>query len=639
MPLSRGRKKKKKQSSSKKGKGKVEKFAIPGGEIVREGKNVFIRTNRTDQEQDELIARLKAARPEILKNLQGLIEKVVDIFSKYDKIQLLGMIACNMILKNNDPQDDGACELAMEYGQSFATAVKSTSNDQPTPAIGNELLRALYDIRSTYTQYVMTEFTEGSSSKVENHLRFKTIMESLYMRGDGYMQHIYRVFKELYAGHDAFLQQKYGFTSLDILDTFLQLEDSFSTRVMLRAGIPPEASYNRFTEWRISKGMTYFRADDPQPMLDFFADNPDIVVEDGKPAGYLISDITTMEGLYRIRYRKAIHRKVVEAVAIQFEENADFLNPNFKGLPLNDSLSHLKPIISHNGEHYVFAFGLLTRNIFTITEKLISDGDKKYYDRKFLGNDFAGSRDNYLENAATALFKAFIPNAKAHPNLKYRPGQTDDSGNRIETEADLVLESEKAVYIIEMKAGGLSAPSRRGALKSLTGQLGKTVGYGAYQSFRAYDYLKSDPSAEFYDDKGTIVLLDATKKIFRITITLEHLSGFLVNLFDLQVLGIVEHNVKFAWTCSLFDLIIFSEILDNEDDFIDYLEQRIDLYANTSVEVDDEIDFLGYYLDNGKLVDEKVLGKVSAYKLNKTSSAIDEYFQKGGPKPIKKTKR
>lgn len=639
MPLSRGRKNKKKKGLPKQKKAKAERFFLPGGEIVREGKNVFVRTNRTDLEQEELVNNLRASRPELLKSLQESIDRVIAIFSNYDKIKLLGMIACNMILKNNDPNDDGACELAMEYGQSFATAVTSDSMDQPTPAVGNELLRTLYAIRKTYTEYVMTEFTESAANATENHLRFKTIMESLYMRGDGYPQHIYKIYEGLFAGHDPFLQEKYGFTSRDILETFHQVEDSFSTRVVLREGVAPMASYQRFTEWRLSKGLTHFRADDKQPMLDFFADNPAIAVEEGRPADYLINDITTMEELYRVRFRRDVHRKVVEAISMQFKENADFLNPAYKGLPLNDSLSNIRPVISHNGECYIFAFGLLTRNIFTITEKLISEADKNYYDKKFLGNSFAGSRDNYLEDAATTLFKAFIPNSQPYPNLKYRPGQMDKNGHRIETEVDLLLESEKAVYIVEMKAGGLSSPSRRGALKSLKGQLANTVGYGAYQSYRAYNYLKNDPNPVFYDDKGGVVPIDANKKIFRITITLEHLSGFLANLYDLQVLGIVEKNIEFAWTCSLFDLIIFSEILDNEDDFIDYLEQRLALYTNSSVAVDDEIDFLGYYLDNGKLVDNKVLGKVSTYKLNKTSRAIDEYFEKGGTRRVKRKRR
>jgi hypothetical protein len=267
---------------------------------------------------------------------------------------------------------------------------------------------------------------------------------------------------------------------------------------------------------------------------------------------------------------------------------------------------------------------------------LILDADKDYYRQKFLGNNFSKSRDNYLENKTADLFKKFIPKSDSFLNLKYKPGQLDVSGNKVETELDLLLISDKVNYIIEMKAGGLSAPSKRGALKSLTGQLSETVGYGAYQSHRAYQYICDDVNPEFYDNKGKIVNLDKSKKLFRVTVTLEHLSGYIANMHELKMLGIVANDVEFAWTCSLFDLMIFSEIIENEDDFIEYLDKRLPLYNNPNVNVDDEIDFLGYFLDNGELVDKKVLKKTTSYKLNKTSQDIDVYFQKRGPKPKRK---
>lgn len=636
MPLSRGRKNKKKKVKTRRSAKENEEFKIPGGKLVREGKNLFLKTNRTDKEQEELMQRVRESRPEILNALQESIERVIEIFSKYDKIQLLGMIACNMILKNNDPKDDGACELAMEYGQSFATAAELISNEQPTGEIGNELTRLLYVIRRLYSEYIMTEAADAKESRLENNLRYKTITESLYMRGNAYPQHLYQIYKELFGGHDPFLTEKYGFTSEDILETFHQLEDSFATRVDFPdSRFPSPAAYRRFTDWRISKGITLFREDDQGPLLQFLADNPDIASEDNRPVQYLVNDIATMEPLYRIRYKVPQHRKVVEALSVEFGDNTGFLNPSYKGLPLNDSLSNLKPFISYKGEYYLFSFNLLTRNLFDITENLILEADKKYYDKRFLGNSFSLSRDNYLETAATRLFQSFIPDSKAHPNLKYRPGQKDESGQLIETEIDLVLESKNAVYLIEMKAGGLAAPARRGALKSLKKQLGETVGYGAYQSYRAYRYLKENPNPVFYNYEGKTIPIDSKKKTFRITITLEQLTGFLSSLYDLQSLGIVENNVQFAWTLSLFDLMIFSQLLENEEDFIDYLEQRVELYSNPAVDVDDEIDFLGYFLETGKLVDYKVLKKVDSYRLNKTSGDIDDYFMKGGKKPRK----
>lgn len=637
MPLSRGRKKGKKKKPQKK---KIvnrdyEEFDSNGTKIYREGKNLFIKTNRSELQQKDLIENIKKHRPEILKSMNDSIIRVIDIFSSYNNFQLLGGLGYNLYLNHDNPEDDGASELILEYGLSFATAIKGNPQKEATSEIINELIDSLYNIRMFYNQFIMTEFVEKKHSEIENHLRFKTMLESLFIRGDGYTQHIYQIYEELFSGHDEFLLKHYAFKSSDILETIKQLEDSFYARIILPNRMPHFKSFERFEAWQKSKGLTYFRMGDDKPMIDFLNDNKDLA-ENGKPAAYSITDIKSYNQLYKIRVRKSIHLKVVEALCIKFEDNFDFLNPKYAGLQLNESLSAIKPIILHENDYYLFAFNELTRNIFSITEKLILDTDKTYYEQKYLGNSYAKSRDNYLENKTSELFGRFIPKSKSFLNLKYKPGQLDAARNKIETELDLLLISEKANYIIEMKAGGLSAPSKRGALKSLTGQLADTIGYGAYQSHRAYKYLTEDPAPKFYDSKGAVVAIDKNKKIFRITITLEHLAGFIASMHELKILGIVKNEVEFAWTSSLFDLMIFSEIIENEDEFIVYLEKRLPLYNNPNINVDDEIDFLGYFLENGELIDKKTLKKVTTYKLNKTSQDIDNYFQKGGIKPSRK---
>jgi len=337
--------------------------------------------------------------------------------------------------------------------------------------------------------------------------------------------------------------------------------------------------------------------------------------------------------LYKVRFRKEIHKKVVENVSLEFGDNKDFLDPKFKGLPLNSSAAYTNPIIKYNNDYYLFAFSILIRNLFDITENLILKADKDYYNNKYLGNKYSKSRDNYLENKTHELFSSFLPNSKAYQNLKYNYKEAD--GSITNTELDLLIVTEKANYIIEIKAGGLSAQAKRGALKSLTSKIEEIAGYGAYQSHRALQHIKNEENPIFVDDK-TDIIIDKSKKCFRVTITLEQLSNYLANIHELKILGAIGNEIEMAWTCSLFDLMIFSEIIENEDDFIDYLEKRIPLYNDIRVDVDDEIDFLGYYLENGELIDKKAIKGKDSFRFHKMSSAINDYFEKGGPKPTKK---
>lgn len=146
------------------------------------------------------------------------------------------------------------------------------------------------------------------------------------------------------------------------------------------------------------------------------------------------------------------------------------------------------------------------------------------------------------------------------------------------------------------------------------------------------------PNPEFFTQGGKKIAIDKASKFFRITITLEHLADLIAYMYDLKEIGVIDKNVDFAWTCSLFDLIIFAEIIENEVDFLDYLEKRIPLYQRAELHFSDEIDLLGHFLEHDLEFDEEMISKLTFFRLNKFSEDIDNYFERGGKKPIRKKK-
>lgn len=583
MPKSRGRKKKKKSSNNSNIKQK-NNFGV--NFEIQDNKLLF-KTNRTDKEQKILNKKILDAKPKIIETINNSVERIIEIFSNYNRHILLGCLFVNFYFKQNDPSDDGKSERLLEYGHSFALAVDTANSENvPSRKVFDELLNLLDSVISNYHYIIMCESVEGNYTKEESHLRFTTIAEALYMRGNGYMKHLKEVYLELYSGHNDFLFEKYSFTSEDLFECFEQFENSFYCRLLFpeKLGndtilVPHNASLDRFKQWQTENNIQNFRADDKEPFFQFLKDNPDLS-DDGKQTnGCEIFNINEYKQLFKIRFRKPIQKTIAESLSSKFGDNKDFLNPKFKGLPLNDTIQTLFPIIKDNNDYYLYGFNLYSRNLFQLTENLIKKANKKYYDEKFLGNNYSKSRDNYLENKVYELFSKFIPNSKPLLNLRYK--FTDEIGNFIDTELDLLVETDKCVYLVEMKAGGLSAPAKRGALKSLKSNLADIVDYGSFQNLRAYNYIQNTENPKFHLENCEEITLDKAKKIFRITITLEHLSGYLVNLNDLVSIGALK--APMAWTSSLFDLIIFSEIIEDEDDFIDYLEKRIPLYSESRI--------------------------------------------------------
>ena len=85
-------------------------------------------------------------------------------------------------------------------------------------------------------------------------------------------------------------------------------------------------------------------------------------------------------------------------------------------------------------------------------------------------------------------------------------------------------------------------------------------------------------------------------------------------------------DYKWTWIVSLYDLMIFSDLIENEKDFQDYIESRFGLYERNDVEFQDEIDILGFFFENKfplpvENEDEKIF--ITSYRDN-----IENYYTK-----------
>ncbi|MBK7573281.1 MAG: hypothetical protein IPI10_17370 [Bacteroidetes bacterium] len=124
---------------------------------------------------------------------------------------------------------------------------------------------------------------------------------------------------------------------------------------------------------------------------------------------------------------------------------------------------------------------------------------------------------------------------------------------------------------------------------------------GSYQCFRAENYILSDEKPTFtYSENGQrkTIAFDKkqNKKIIKISVTLEHLSTVSVNLKYLIEAGILSPDYKGTWIVSLYDLMVFRDLISSESDFKEYIEHRLSLYERKDVEFQDEIDILRFFL-------------------------------------------
>lgn len=88
-------------------------------------------------------------------------------------------------------------------------------------------------------------------------------------------------------------------------------------------------------------------------------------------------------------------------------------------------------------------------------------------------------------------------------------------------------------------------------------------------------------------------------------------------------------------TINIYDLFVFSDLIESEDQFLDYISKRLPLYHDPRMASVDEINMLRFYFNEDLKIPAKHkdddLFQIAGYQ-----KTIDAYYQTGGPKPFKK---
>lgn len=640
MPESRGRKKKNKPKK-KTPRVKVTDYGFV--EVVRKGKNLIVKNKMSADEHAAYLQQLRENRPKFYLELQQMIARAVDMINTYDKLIVVGSLASQAYYTSlTDSADDAQSEIILEYVLSIAVATPNEHKGKIPPArVLVELSSLLKKIRQYFVHYFGSEGATGKYTRVQTELRFSMILDSLLVRGEGYYTHIRQLFLEMFSAHNDFLLKHYGFTTQDVIDTFDKLEESFGCRVMMPNGLPHPVQTIKLKRWMAQHKMSPDKLRSGEYLNEFVKTNPEVLVHNNGVYLYPLNSIDTSAGLYEIRHYNAVQGKVAKALSLDFGENAVFSKPEkFKYEILNTTLINARPIVHAEGKYYYFNMNLAARNFFVIGQSLIQRADPGYYKSSFQGNRIQITKDNFIERKTRELFEKMLPQVQFYSGVTYtyiNPAEQFNcfSAQDGKYELDILGVSPQATYLIEVKAGIVSNEAKRGAIQSIETDLSSIIGDAICQSYRASAFITHQENAGFITSSGENITPLNRQRIFRISISFSYAGSIIASLSKLQEAGILDPHADFAWTVNIFDLIPFTDLMESEDMFIDYLNKRLPLYKDKRLVNVDEMDMLGLYFENDLQL-HKDMKTATSIQLNKFSEPIARYYDKGGPKPKKK---
>lgn len=603
------------------------------------------------------IEKAREDRPRYFDWLKNEIDTVIELINRFDKKYILGGLGSRLIkstptifnqflegFEGTDKSkiaddelisEDDEIEVLLEYAISIATATPNESNEIPSLEDIDAIYQQLSKIKTNINFWEMSADNPVDGNEFDHWLRTNIMLETINVRGDGYHKHIQEVFQEIFEPFNGFLEQYYGFTAIEVYET-IQMLDSL---VYSKVGNPFGAmqSHKRFTKWMEDTGedtvSNVMRETGKHFIRQFTEANPDLYDENA-PDSVVSHHLDNVEGYDKIFWvipKTEKEKLIFDRLSLAYGANDTFFQPpRFKGFPLNDTLVQLKPLIKEDGKYFHFSLSLGFRYIFKIVEELIQEADAIFYANTFKGNANPTSRDNYIELKTKELFEKLLPSGDFYHSLKY---SVNEDGQQKQTELDILGVSGDTGYIIEVKAGELNVKHRRGALKGLKDRLKETINEGSYQCHRALTYIQDNdlPTFEYIEANSRKTLSidkSVVQNFIKISVTFEHFSAISTNLKYLINSGILSPEFKWTWVVSLYDLMIFTDLIENEEDFREYLKYRMALYDRDDIEFSDEIDILGYFIEgNFPLAEEK---EDELIHILGFSDNIDAYYTKSG---------
>lgn len=563
--------------------------------------------------KEMLESSCKLSKEDILQ----VINDLEDIFKTYDKIQLLGALGLHLlyveVIRKDDLIDEDI-EPLLEYAMSFAFAYGGNSQESPS----DEVICSMYDkllcLKRSYNDIELLESLHKAIPRdLLNHLAF------INVRGDAYAPFIEEVFDEYFIQHESFISEHYkGATLVEIHALIRNIENRIICRLQDSSAygiLGATKLWNQWKAWAEKHEDDFFEniPDGKNPIMGgFLRDNPEIPrTLDGHPILYDYQSYNHANDIFSIIPNNEMEEALLNAMSCQFGDNADFMQGEYRGSILNyATIIRQKPFLKYNGKYYCFSVLLPHRRMFELTSDLLKI-DNSYFETHHLGNAFPECRDNFIEHKVFNLFSIKFPNICFYQSVGYQG---------IDGEMDILGVSDKAVYLIEIKAYQLTDKYRGGTI-GIEKKMQESIGKAASQCQRSRDYILESHSVKFScSGHSNIIVTDAIPS-YKMCITLEHYGGLTCNMKGLVDMNIIDASQRDICILSLYDLMAVLDNIKDESQLVDYLNIHNRITISDDVVYNDEMNLLGTFLTNPIVLNERPLTLISG------SEIIDEKYQ------------
>lgn len=605
-------------------------------QLARFGSKVLLSSNRSESDYATLMARLAKRYPEVVKEVDRLVEKIFSAVAVLPPSQLMQrawyefFISSRNISVESDVKEENATALRMiDYVQSVIAATprgdpqKTELSDADWAALRNDvatLYRKLnVEYPASYTAHVKAA-AEGYSEEMQE-LLVRAQLQWCNVRGDYYQVHQVGVLSDLLRPQSDLIEAAYGITAETLVGEFNKIWRSL-TFGLHDVMIAFNAAYIE----TMDEVQRMISKDHEAIGSSSFPELLDIAVRTLGHKKTLDAAMQTMHGmaLFDVGKITSLPRSFLDDFSWAPAQDTDFLAAGeMRGWPLRIQPIFRRPFLKLDGTYYCFDLHSLFDNFYRQMEKRIfqrSEQEKQTW---------ISNRKEISETLPVEYFSRLLPGATILRELYY-PLPAEPGAAKKWCEADCVISYDDHIFIIEVKAGAFTYTSPANDLPAYVKSLQALVGAPGKQGQRFLRYLKSADEVEIYDARhkpvGKLRRGDyRSKTICAVTLDpftdlaarAQHLNKFGVDVGDLPI-----------WPLSLSDLCVYADVFVGPLDFLHYTEQRMRAAESQTLDLDDELDHLGLYLEhnNYAMHADELAGGGENLQFHGYRSAVDAYY-------------
>lgn len=556
--------------------------------LARKGKQTFLFSSSNSGLQHEKMDFMKKKLPELEIEVEQLYRDIETVLiNNCNPLDALGHVSYKNLTCNPDEYTESSCNgkpLLVEILQNII--LKHDSSAYPENSDFEKLndLEVLLD--KLWNKLVWIIIYESSSkddlSFAENHVYFKTISHFLFVRGAAYSQHYEHIAKELFYDVDHILIKK-GFNINEYFDLLKEIDEQIDSNLK-------EIPKNYELVDKLNKKEYEFYVDfvkkgeeEGKQIEDIYKEYQQVLPNRKEKIQPYIDKISKIspKDIGEINLTKNINKGLLNSLSLCFNSVQNWSSP------FDTSDVPLKPIIKINDKYYCFLSQHLIQNVIPIIESFITSESEK--------TEYGEIKGNYFETKSLQLMQKMLPTSTTYKNLYYPK----------DSELDGLIIYKDNLFLIEVKGKKRRCIACAKDILMMTkedveSQLSKTF----EQSKKVLKYIKSRPKVDFKTKDKKVISIEQNdfKNIFLINITADSFSEFSTDLNILKSWdpALFKGDV-YPWNVNIYDLLVITDLLDNQDDFVDYLSERIRLNYDMEIKSGDELDFFGYFLKYGSL--------------------------------------